>query len=56
MASTLQCVSPKKTVAVKQFCLTDCSPSEGCQPDRDCTPDDECRPDDKCKPDKTKLI
>jgi hypothetical protein len=40
MALTLQCVTPEKHKDSRQFCLTDCGPSEGCNPDDNCNPDD----------------
>jgi len=47
---TLECVSGKNP-NVRNFCLTDCGPSEGCSPDDDCNPDDYCNPDNSCSPD-----
>jgi hypothetical protein len=40
MAFKLECVTPDKDSNVRNFCLTDCGPSEGCNPDDECSPDD----------------
>lgn len=37
---TLECVSEEDTL-IRNFCLTDCGPSEGCSPDDYYNPDDE---------------
>lgn len=37
--ATLICVT-KDNDKVRQFCFTDCGPSEGCNPDDQCNPDD----------------
>lgn len=33
MKFSLQCVTPVIKMDTREFCLTDCGPSEGCNPD-----------------------
>lgn len=37
---SIECVSKLDNPSVRNFCLTDCGPSEGCSPDNECCPDD----------------
>lgn len=44
---SIECVSNLDNPAIRNFCLTDCGPSEGCNPDDECSPDDSCKPSKK---------